>query len=327
MKLSRRSFFKIVGAAGAGMAVKPEPADASGPGLQDTEYGCLVDTTLCVGCRKCEQACNQRYSLPKPIESFEEMTVLENERRMDETSYTVVNKYYPKNIGTLTWRQRPTFVKFQCMHCNDPSCVSACIVGALVKQPNGMVTYDAAKCIGCRYCMVACPFQVPAYEYDEPLTPQVRKCTFCFEYVADGGLPACAQVCPREAITFGKKTDLLDLARWKMKNNPDKYVDHIYGEHEVGGTSWIYLASEPFETIGFPKLGTKAPPRLTEAIQHGLFQFFAAPIGLYAALGTTMWLTGFLKETRHGATLPAATPDQVGPDDAEPENAPKGETP
>ena len=213
---------------------------------------------------------------------------------MNETTYTVVNKYYPKNIGTLTWRQRPTFVKFQCMHCNDPSCVSACIVGALTKQDNGAVVYDPAKCIGCRYCMVACPFQVPAYEYDNALTPQVRKCTFCFEEIKAGGLPACAQVCPREVITFGNKKELLDLARWKMKNNPGKYVDHIYGEHEVGGTSWLYLASEPFPSIGFPKLGPKAPPRLTESIQHGLFQYFAAPILLYTALGGIMWATGFL---------------------------------
>jgi ferredoxin len=184
------------------------------------------------------------------------------------------------------------------MHCNDPSCVSACIVGALTKQPNGSVIYDAGKCIGCRYCMVACPFQVPAYEYNEPLTPEVRKCTFCFEMIKDGGLPACAQICPREVITFGKKSDLLKLARWKMKNHPGKYVDHIYGEHEVGGTSWLYLASEPFETIGFPKLGTNAPPRLTEAIQHSLFQYFAAPIILYAALGGIMWVTGYLKATK-----------------------------
>jgi Fe-S-cluster-containing dehydrogenase component len=261
-----------------------------------------VDTTLCVGCRKCEQACNERHNLPKPQESFEEMTVLENERRMDETSYTVVNKYYPKNIGTLTWRTRPTFVKFQCMHCNDPSCVSACIVGALIKQPNGAIIYDAGKCIGCRYCMVACPFQVPAYEYNEPLTPEVRKCNFCFNAIKDGGLPACAQVCPREVITFGKKSKLLSLARWKMKNHPGKYVDHIYGEHEVGGTSWLYIASEPFKTIGFPKLGTKAPPRLTEAIQHSLFQYFAAPIILYAALGGIMWVTGYLKGTKEVST-------------------------
>jgi len=297
MKLNRRKFLKVCGAGGAALASRRHSAEAA-PRQPDPgqAYGCLVDTTLCVGCRKCEQVCNQQHSLPAPEASFEELTVLENERRMNETTYTVVNKYYPKNIGTLTWRQRPTFVKFQCMHCNDPSCVSACIVGALTKQDNGAVIYDAEKCIGCRYCMVACPFQVPAYEYGEALAPQVRKCTFCFEYIQNGGLPACAQVCPREVMTFGKKAELLDLARWKMKNNPGKYVDHIYGEHEVGGTSWLYLASEPFESIGFPKLGAKAPPRLTEAIQHGLFQYFAAPIGLYAILGGIMWFTGFLND-------------------------------
>ena len=296
MKLSRRGFFKVMGASGAALAAKPVSAKSLPETNEQTDsLGCLVDTTLCVGCRKCEEACNERHNLPKPEESYAEMTVLEKERRMDETSYTVVNKYYPKNIGTLTWRTQPTYVKFQCMHCNDPSCVSACIVGALTKQENGSVIYNAKKCIGCRYCMVACPFQVPAYEYDNALTPEVRKCTFCFNYVKNGGLPACAQVCPREVMTFGKKADLLDLARWKMKNNPGKYVDHIYGEYEVGGTSWLYLASEPFEDIGFPKLGTDAPPRLTEAIQHGLFKYFAAPIGLYAALGGIMWVTGFLK--------------------------------
>ncbi len=303
MEINRRNFLKISGAlAAAPLATTDRTAQASKVSAPAADsYGCLVDTTLCVGCRKCEQACNERHHLPKPEESFEELTVLENERRMDETSYTVVNKYYPQQIGSLTWRKRPTFVKFQCMHCNDPSCVSACIVGALTKQPNGSVIYDVKKCIGCRYCMVACPFQVPAYEYHNALTPEVRKCTFCFNYIKDGGLPACAQVCPREVITFGKKSELLRLARWKMKNNPGKYVDHIYGEHEVGGTSWLYLAAEPFERIGFPKLGTKAPPRLTEAIQHGLFQYFAAPIGLFAVLGGIMWATGYLKGSEKGS--------------------------
>lgn len=299
MDLSRRGFFKVLGAGGAALSTGLGTANASDkPAPSLDSLGCLVDTTLCVGCRKCEQACNQRHNLPKPVESFEELTVLEKERRMDKTSYTVVNKYYPENIGTLTWRERPTFVKFQCMHCNDPSCVSACIVGALTKQKNGAVTYDAKKCIGCRYCMVACPFQVPAYEYDNALTPQVRKCTFCFSYVEDGGLPACAQVCPREVMTFGKKKDLLKLAEWKMKNNPGKYVDHIYGQHEVGGTSWLYLASEPFETIGFPKLSNEAPPRLTEMIQHSLFQYFAAPAILYTFLGGVMMATGFMKNDK-----------------------------
>jgi len=327
MEINRRHFLKLSGLTATSAVMGNKTALASTEqGSLDENFGCLVDTTLCVGCRKCEEACNHRHSLPKPDESFEELTVLENERRMDETSYTVVNKYYPKDIGTLTWRQRPSFVKFQCMHCNDPSCVSACIVGALTKESNGAVVYDVKKCIRCRYCMVACPFQVPAYEYDNALTPHVRKCTFCFNYIKDGGLPACAQVCPREVMTFGKKKDLLELARWRIKNNPGKYVDHVYGEHEVGGTSWLYLSSEPFETVGFPKLGTKAPPRLTESIQHGLFQYFAAPIGLYAVLGGTMWLTGFLKDTRHKATPQIEAPGQSDSDDPNRADTPKGDT-
>jgi len=297
MEIGRRNFFKLSGALAAsslpGRGTQAHAGKKVGP-PGDT-YGCLVDTTLCVGCRKCEQACNERHHLPDPNESFEELSVLENLRRPDVSSYTVVNKYYPKNIGTLIWRKRPAFVKFQCMHCNDPSCASACITGALSKQPDGPVVYNVSKCIGCRYCMVACPFQIPAYEYHNALTPQVRKCTFCASYIKEGRLPACVQVCPREVITFGKKSDLLRLARWKMKNNPGKYVDHIYGEHEVGGTTWLYIASDPFETIGFPKLGESAPPRLTEAIQHGLFQYMAAPIGLYVVLGGIMWLTGFYR--------------------------------
>jgi Fe-S-cluster-containing dehydrogenase component len=299
MEINRRHFLKLSGSLAVSSLITCSGAarDASADErLEDPHgYGCLVDTTLCVGCRKCEEACNRRQELAIPRVSFEELTVLENERRPDETSYTVVNKYYPENIGSLTWRRRPSFVKFQCMHCNDPSCVSACIVGALTKTTHGPVVYNAKKCIGCRYCMVACPFQIPAYEYDNPLTPQVRKCTFCYNDIKRGGLPACARICPREVMIFGNKSKLLNLARWKMKNHPGKYVDHVYGEKEVGGTSWMYLASEPFVNIGFPELGTKAPPRMTEAIQHGLFQFFAAPVGLFAVLGGIMWWTGFYR--------------------------------
>lgn len=300
MDILRRNFLKMVGAAAVSTALCPtgKAGAAATASTSDDSLGCLVDTTLCVGCRRCEQACNERHSLPKPDLPFEETSVVETLRRPDEISYTVVNKYYPKHIGTLTWRRRPTFVKVQCMHCNDPSCVSACIVGALTKQPNGPVTYDASKCIGCRYCMYACPFQIPAYEFNNALTPQVRKCTYCYEYIVKGGLPACAQICPKEVITFEKRPEVLKLARWKMRKHPGKYVDHIYGEHEVGGTSWLYIASEPFETLGFPKLGTEAPPRLTEAIQHGLYQYLAAPIALYLVLGAVMWTTGFYSKKR-----------------------------
>ncbi|HMK66484.1 MAG TPA: 4Fe-4S dicluster domain-containing protein [Thermodesulfobacteriota bacterium] len=301
MELTRRRFFKISGLMAAsslaGRDSKAHGADAQS--IPVDPYGCLVDTTLCIGCRKCEQACNERNRLAAPKYSFEDLSLLDRERRMDETSYTVVNRYQRKE-GAPAWDRTPSFVKFQCMHCLDPACVSACIVGALRKQPYGPVTYDVGKCIGCRYCMVACPFQVPAYEYLNPLTPEVRKCNFCFKDTQAGRLPACVQTCPREVITFGKRSELLHLADWKIRTHPGRYQNRIYGAQEVGGTSWLYLASEPFETLGFPKLGLAAPPRLTESIQHSLFQYFSAPLILFAALGGIMGVTSILQRKKNG---------------------------
>jgi hypothetical protein len=148
--------------------------------------------------------------------------------------------------------------------------------------------------------MIACPFEIPAFEYHVALDPEIKKCTLCFEYIKKAGeLPACAKVCPAEVITFGKRSDLLKTAHWKIRSNPGKYVDHVYGEHEVGGTSWMYLAARPFGEIGFPTLGTKAPPRLTESIQHTLFKFFAFPLGLFGILGAVMWGTSRRQEDQN----------------------------
>jgi len=229
--------------------------------------------------------------------------VLDNPRRPDAGAYTVVNRYYSNKKPSASSVGLPTFVKFQCMHCLDPACASACITGALSKQKSGPVIYNVSKCIGCRYCMMACPFQIPTYEYDRALLPRVRKCTFCFEYITKlprdkGGLPACAQVCPMEVMSFGKRSDILELACWKIQNNPGKYRNHIFGEQEVGGTSWLYLAADPFEELGFPRLGNTAPPRLTEAIQHGVVQGFAPPLIIFAILGGFMWLTGRKDKTK-----------------------------
>ncbi|MBW2065715.1 MAG: 4Fe-4S dicluster domain-containing protein [Deltaproteobacteria bacterium] len=288
--MNRRQFLGWTGTlVSACLAGPKQDANASGPTAPSPDtLGVLVDTTLCIGCRRCEKACAERYNLPD--RNFDDMTVLDTPRRPDEGAYTVVNRYQGAS-------EDPIFVKFQCMHCVDPACASACITGALKKTPEGPVIYRVNRCIGCRYCMVACPFQVPAYEYHRALAPRVMKCTFCFEYVTKlprdkGGLPACARACPMEVMTFGKRKDLLALARWKIKNHPGRYVDHVYGEHEVGGTSWMYLASKPLERLGFPELGTKAPPRLSEAVQHGIFQGFIPPIALFGMLGAFMWLTG-----------------------------------
>lgn len=289
MDLNRRGFFKIMGATGAGLAVASQPATAWQSRAPEDAYGCLVDLTRCIGCRKCEQACQTANGLPEPAQSFDDLTILDRKRRPDEKSFTVVNRYYS---GRIDERDQliPTFVKIQCMHCQDPACASACIVGALTKKDNGAVHYDAGKCIGCRYCMVACPFEIPAYEYHNPITPRVMKCTFCYERVAgEGKLPGCAQICPVEAITFAKRSTLLEIGHKRIADNPGRYVHHIYGEKEVGGTSWMYLSGQPFEDLGFIQVPEKPLPQLAETIQHSLFSYLWSPIVLFGMLSGVMW--------------------------------------
>ncbi|SMC96234.1 Fe-S-cluster-containing dehydrogenase component [Desulfocicer vacuolatum DSM 3385] len=307
MNINRRGFFKVMGAAGATAMTPAAGARAWESAAPPDAFGCLVDLTRCIGCRKCEEACNRVNGLPAPEISFDDPTVLDTRRRPHEKSYTVVNRYFP---GTLDTHDQlvPTFVKLQCMHCQDPACASACIVGALTKKENGSVYYDVGKCIGCRYCMVACPFEIPAYEYHDPVTPRVMKCTFCFERISkENGLPGCAQICPVEAITFGRRDTVMALAKQRLKDNPGKYVNHIYGEKEVGGTSWIYISSEPFEDLGFPSLPDRPTPKLAETIQHGLFSYLWSPILLFGVLGGIMRrnekknVHGKDKEARHDA--------------------------
>jgi Fe-S-cluster-containing dehydrogenase component len=203
---------------------------------------------------------------------------------MDAGNYTVVNRYTDPTAPAA-----PVFAKFQCMHCLQPACVSACIVGALTKQANGAVTYDSWKCIGCRYCMVACPFQVPAYEYDNALTPKVRKCIFCFEKrLARGEPPACVQACPMQVMTFGKRSDLIRQGEAQIRAYPARYVPRVYGKDEVGGTAWLYLSRVPFDKIDLPALGYHPVPGFTEPVQHLLFKWFLPPLALYGVLAALM---------------------------------------
>jgi Ni/Fe-hydrogenase subunit HybB-like protein/Fe-S-cluster-containing dehydrogenase component len=298
MQPGRRRFLKAVGcltagAAGTGIVASTRPllaaaqaGHASGPA---DPMGVLVDMTACIGCRLCEYACKKANHIePGELRSYDDQSVFSQKRRPSPNALTVVNAWDAPAAGG-----HPVYAKLNCMHCNHAACVSACIVGALSKQDNGAVTYDAWKCIGCRYCMVACPFQLPTYEYGDVLTPEVRKCQFCFhERTSQGDLPACVKECPRQAMTYGKRSELLVLAHERIAEQPGSYVDHIYGEHEVGGTSWMYLSSVPFEQAGFLTLGSSAPPALTEAIQHGVFKYWIAPVGWYALLMSMFWWTG-----------------------------------
>jgi len=280
--LDRRQFLHTAGAALAGASLASSAHAETDPGAG---YGVLVDTTECIGCRKCEWACAKANHLSDlPIEAFEDQSVFETPRRMVSNAYTVVNRYPEKDPA-----EKPAFVKIQCMHCLHPACASACLVGALRRQENGAVTYDAWKCMGCRYCMVACPFQVPAYTYQNALTPVVSKCSLCFERVEkEGKMPACADMCPPMCLTFAKRDELIKLAYDKINSNPGRYVNHVYGEHELGGTSWLYVTGRPAEELGFLNFGEKPIPEYTEHLQHSIFKFGIPPMLLFGLLATAM---------------------------------------
>jgi len=254
MKIDRRNFLKSALAGSTVMAATGKVPEARGAvhsfeGYPDS-MGVLVDLTKCVGCRTCEAACNREQGLPEPEKPFDDPSVFDEtrhgglKRRTSEKAYTVVNRYDTD--------KGPVFRKFQCNHCNEPACLTSCFVNAYTKTPEGAVVYNPDVCVGCRTCMIACPFYVPAYSYSSPINPVVKKCIMCYDTrLKFGRPPACVEACPQEVMVFGKRKDLIKLGHQRIKENPDKYVDHIYGEKEVGGTSWMYLSSVPFDQVGF----------------------------------------------------------------------------
>ncbi len=225
------------------------------------QIGILVDTTQCIGCMACEDACADKWGFPHS--DVHELSSLKN---------TVVQQ----------WDE--TYVPRLCMHCEEPTCASVCPVGALHKTAEGPVVYDVDKCIGCRYCVQACPFQVPKYQWNKP-NPKVTKCNMCYERIEAGKQPACVEACPAQARIFGYRDDLLDTAKQKIKENPQTYVQHVFGETEVGGTSTIYLAGIDFAKLGFKTdLPKTALPQYSWNIMSKIPDYFI--------WGTTL-MTGF----------------------------------
>jgi len=214
----------------------------------------LVDTTKCVGCRSCQVSCKQWNDLPAEKTEIKPLNIgLQNPTTLSAKTFTVVT-YHEVTDSAAPGGLKYVFAKRQCMHCNDPACVSACPTTAMHKTKEGAVVYDDTKCIGCRYCMVACPFGVPTVQWDS-LAPRIRKCTGCYDRVSAGDVPACVKSCPTRAVTYGERDQLIALGRKRIKDNPDHYVDHIYGEQEAGGTGALYLSSVPFEEIGLQVVG------------------------------------------------------------------------
>ncbi|MFB3813685.1 MAG: 4Fe-4S dicluster domain-containing protein [Terriglobales bacterium] len=201
----------------------------------------LIDITKCVGCHACDQACREGHGQP-----------LEQPAKLTATAFTVLEEHDDK------------YVRRMCQHCEDPACASACLVGALEKSALGPVTYAANKCVGCRYCMVACPYQVPKYQWSK-LAPFMQKCDMCYDRVSQGQQTRCAEACPTGATLFGDRDELIMEARKRMIENP-AYVRRIYGEHELGGASVMYISDVPFEKLGFVVPPHDQPmPKLSQA--------------------------------------------------------------
>lgn len=250
--MNRRAFLKNLSVISAS-SIPVAAFKAEAREDDNRHVGVLVDTTRCLGCRSCEMACAKAHDLPRP--DFDPKTGYDKPRTMSEIQWTAVSRYQTGS-GSV-------YVKRQCMHCFQPACVAACPTKAMYKTSRGPVIWRENKCMGCRYCMISCPFDVPRFEFGSAV-PRIQKCILCWYRLEKGEQPACVQNCVGKALLFGNRSDLLDTAKERIYKNRAKYHHHIYGEHEVGGTGWIYTSSVPFEQIGFRNdLGTTAYPEYT----------------------------------------------------------------
>ena len=236
-QFTRRGFLRLSGVSAGILLLPNEPVLASGPVDPDQGAAMLFDATRCVGCRSCETACKEWNKLPAETTPPTETTA---------STWTLIKRFQDD--------ENESFRKVQCLHCLHPACVAVCTVGALRKTKAGPVVYDADKCIGCRYCQYGCPYGVPKFQWDEALG-LIGKCTFCADRLTAGLSPACAEACPTNALTFGTRVDMLKQAYSRIQQEPDRYINHVYGETEGGGTSVLFLSAIPFEQIGLPKLG------------------------------------------------------------------------
>lgn len=281
MKLTRRKFIQVCGAgvalAGIGAQVAPpalQMAPPAEPTSRNWNYSVLFDENRCIGCKLCQITCKKVNNLPP-------------ENDVTSLSATTLTFVDFKNISAEM--DKPTIkpVKKQCMHCQDPACVSVCPVGALTKKENGVVAYDPHKCIGCRYCITACPFEIPKYNWDSA-EPKINKCAA--QCLDDGtrDQPACVQVCPVQALQYGNRNQLLALAHDRIDQNRGKYVGTVYGENEVGGTSWLYISGIPFDKLGFrTDLPTTPLPHYTLNVMERVPWLIGGIIGLLT--GITWW--------------------------------------
>jgi len=211
----------------------------------------LVDITKCSGCERCVAACVKTNNL--------NIDKANSDRAITKDGLSA------NRLVSLLKIEQGRFARLSCMHCLEPSCVSACLVGGITKSPEGPVLYDPDKCIGCRYCMLACPFHIPRYEW-EKTTPFMKKCAMCYDKLQQAEIPACVEACPNNALLFGERNKLLNRARKIIKTKNSPYLNHIWGEKEFGGTSVLYISDVDLAKMGWPQKANVAIPQLTEPL-------------------------------------------------------------
>ncbi|MFO0838585.1 MAG: 4Fe-4S dicluster domain-containing protein [Phycisphaerae bacterium] len=251
--LNRRDFLALAGAAGVASFTDSARAGAAAPSYDDA-YAILYDATRCIGCRACARRCREVNALPPEVGDIDGVR-FDQPHKLSDTNLMVIQAFRDES-APQSGRQSWSFIKRNCMHCNVPACAAACPVAALQKTDRGPVLYYEDRCIGCRYCMLACPYEVPRYEWLDRM-PRVRKCNL------NGG---CVKACPVEALVDGTRKQLIAEARRRIENHPGRYVDHVYGEFEGGGTSYLYLSAIPLEKLGMPRLPPTAPGSYAEPI-------------------------------------------------------------
>ncbi len=304
--MKRREFIKgavgslaLATASGAGIA-NARTVQALPPGA----VGILYDSTLCVGCNACMAACKKANDMvPEPVDN---PGTWDNPQDLSASTLNVIKK---ATVGTGETKDSPSdgyaFIKRQCLHCIDPSCVTACPVSALTKdEETGIVHYNKNACIGCRYCQVACPYNIPKFEWDDPY-PEIVKCQLCSHLIEKGGISACCSVCPTGASLFGPVEELIEESRRRLQMKPGKtysfpvgsidsgethsfeaphYIRHVYGLEELGGTQVMYMSAMPYKEFGLPAFPKESFVSMASGIQYAIYKGMVYPLVVLAGL-------------------------------------------
>ena len=276
MKVDRRTAFKIFTAGCAGIAGVSKARAALLARSSTEPVGLLYDTTRCIGCKACVTACSEANHLTPDRGGSDGL--YQAPESLNAHTKNIIKLY--RSADGREW----AYMKQQCMHCVDPACVIACPLSALSKGDFGIVSWNGTTCLGCRCCQIACPYNVPKFEWTK-VNPKVVKCEMCRERLALGQDPACTAVCPRQAVIFGKRADLLADAHGRIGRNPGKYYQNrVYGEHDGGGTQSLYLSHVAFSKLGLPDLGNHSVASGVRQVQENIYQHGLAPVAFYTAL-------------------------------------------